>query len=62
MPRKQTEITKAMAAARGRKADVAGDLARLKGSSRNDLVPDRDRGSASPLGHGSYSKKGRERR
>ena len=37
--------------------DVSADLARLKGTSRNDLAGDHARGASSPLGMGSYSKK-----
>jgi hypothetical protein len=45
-----------------RERDIAGDLTRLQGRTRNDLVPDRDRGALSPLGHGSYSVKREERK
>ena len=61
MPRKRNELEKAMEAARGRKAGVDADLARLKGASRSDLVPDKDRGAASPLGHGKVREKGKGR-
>jgi hypothetical protein len=33
-----------------RQGDVAGDLSRLQGKSRNDLVPDHERAASSPLG------------
>ena len=36
---------------------VARRMATLKGSSRNDLTGDRERGAVSPLGHGK--RKGR---
>jgi hypothetical protein len=38
---------------------VSRRMAELKGSSRNDLVRDRERGAASPLGHGKRAKEGR---
>jgi len=44
------DLQGAMERARGRKADVASDLQRLGGRTRNDTVPDRTRGAASPLG------------
>jgi hypothetical protein len=45
-----------------RERDIAGDLTRLQGRTRNDLAADRDRGALSPLGHGSYSVKREERK
>jgi hypothetical protein len=44
---------------RDRKADVASDLARLKGKSRSDLADDKARGAASPLGGKKMKEKGR---
>ena len=38
---------------------VTRRMATLKGSSRNDLVGDRDRGASSPLGHGKRVKEKR---
>jgi hypothetical protein len=40
-----------------RKADVARDLARLKGQSKSDLARDDKRMATSPLGHGMGAKK-----
>jgi len=45
-----------------RAGDVGRDLARLGGQTRNDVMADRDRGSLSQLGHGSYSVKRDERK
>jgi hypothetical protein len=47
-------------AARGREADVAQTMSRLGGQSRSDLASDADRGSGSPLGHGTGSVKRRK--
>jgi hypothetical protein len=47
---------------RDRKADVAADLARLKGMNRADLERDDRRGASSPLGMGSKSKKEERRK
>lgn len=41
------------------KTDVADKMKRLQGSSRNDLVGDRDRGASSSLGMGSKVKEKR---
>jgi hypothetical protein len=57
MPTKYREMHKA----KDRKADVAADMARLKGKSRQDLERDDRRGAASPLGHGLGSKKMEEK-
>jgi hypothetical protein len=38
---------------------VTRRMATLKGSSRSDLVGDRDRGASSPLGHGKRVKEKR---
>jgi hypothetical protein len=44
-------------------ADYAGpvrqDMERLRGSSRNDLMSDQERGPVSGLGHGTHSRRGR---
>ena len=39
------------------RAEVARDMARLGGRSRSDLERDDRRGAASPLGHGTGSKR-----
>ena len=50
------DLQRSMEKARGRKAGVEADMARLGGRSRNDVVPDHQRGAASPLGGGSHSR------
>jgi hypothetical protein len=47
--------------AKGRKAEVTADMARLKGKSRSDLARDDKRGPTSPIGMGSHSAKKMER-
>jgi len=41
--------------AKRRAGEVEERMAQLKGRSRSDLIPDQDRQSLSPLGHGSHS-------
>jgi hypothetical protein len=45
-----------------READVAATLTKLKGSSRNDVASDADRGGASPLGHGQIAEREEKRK
>jgi hypothetical protein len=45
--------------AKDRKADVAADMALLRGQSRADLERDDRRGAASPLGGKKMKEKGR---
>jgi hypothetical protein len=59
MAKMSKPATKAEAASRDRKADVADHMKRLQGSSRDDLTGDRVRGAASPLGHGKRAKEKR---
>ena len=60
MPKRRDEFVEEPTKVRG--ADVARKLAALQGQTRKDLVPDKDRGPVSPLGHGTGTVKRNQKR
>lgn len=57
MAKRRSELERSMSEAQDPRASVAADMARLKGFSRSDVVPDHKRKASSPLSHGTHSSK-----